>query len=210
MTCKSWLMDIDALKRHAAPGFLDGQMLIAMPGMPDARFARSVIYMCAHSGEGAMGLVINRAARSIGFPELLVQLDIIAKDQAIRLPERAGQVTVLSGGPVETTRGFVLHSTDMVIEDSTLTVAQNMGLTISVDMLRAIARGEGPENAVLALGYASWSAGQLEREIQENTWLHAPMDPDIVFSPDQDSKYDRALRRLGIDPAFLSQDAGHA
>jgi putative transcriptional regulator len=203
-------MDIERLRRAGAPGFLDGQMLIAMPGTPDERFARAVIYLCAHSSEGAMGIVINKGAQSIGFPELLVQLDIIAKDQAIRLPSRAERVAVLSGGPVETTRGFVLHSTDVVIEDSTLPIAENMGLTITVDMLRAIARGEGPESAVLALGYASWSAGQLEREIQENTWLHGPPEPGIVFGLDHDAKYDRALRAIGIDPAFLSQEAGHA
>lgn len=208
-------MKLENLRRHAEtglaePGFLDGQMLIAMPGMPDERFARTVIYLCAHSSEGAMGIVINRQARNIGFPELLVQLDIIAKDQAIRLPNRAERVAVLAGGPVETTRGFVLHSTDCIIEDSTLPIADNIGLTITVDMLRMIARGEGPESAILALGYASWGAGQLEREIQQNSWLHGPTDFDLVFGADHDAKYDRALRRIGIDPAFLSNDAGHA
>lgn len=203
-------MNLEDLRRNAEPGFLDGQMLIAMPGMPDDRFTRSVIYLCAHTSEGAMGIVINRQARSIAFPELLVQLDIIAKDQAIRLPPRAERVAVMAGGPVETTRGFVLHSTDCVIEDSTLPISEEIGLTITVDMLRMIARGEGPESAILALGYASWSAGQLEREIQQNTWLHGPIDLDLVFGTDHESKYERALRRLGIDPAFLSQDAGHA
>lgn len=203
-------MDLDALRRAPTPGFLDGQMLIAMPGMPDERFARTVIYLCAHSSEGAMGIVVNKRARNIGFPELLVQLDIIGKDEAIRLPERATRVPVLAGGPVETSRGFVLHSMDVVIEDSTLPIAEEIGLTITLDMLRTIARGEGPENAVLALGYASWGAGQLEREIRENTWLHGPADAGFIFGGEQAGKYDQALRSLGIDPAFLSQEAGRA
>lgn len=202
-------MDLENLRR-ASPGFLDGQMLIAMPGMPDERFARTVIYLCAHSSEGAMGLVVNKRARSVGFPELLVQLDIITKDQAIRLPERAGRIPVLAGGPVEATRGFVLHSTDVEIRESTLSITENIGLTITVDMLKAIARGEGPESAVLALGYASWGAGQLEHEILENTWLSVSADADFIFGQDQEAKYDRALRSLGIDPAFLSQEAGRA
>ncbi|HRE20943.1 MAG TPA: YqgE/AlgH family protein [Rhabdaerophilum sp.] len=203
-------MDISSLRKKTEAGFLDGQMLIAMPGMPDSRFARTVIYMCAHSSEGAMGIVVNKLSRSISFPDLLQQLDIIDKDEAIRLPRRVGRVPVLAGGPVETTRGFVLHSMDMTIEDSTLPISENIGLTITLDMLRAIARGEGPEEAVLALGYASWGAGQLEREIQENTWLHGPVTQALIFSPDHDAKYDIALRQLGIDPAFLSQEAGHA
>lgn len=203
-------MDISSLRKKTEAGFLDGQMLIAMPGMPDARFARTVIYLCAHSSEGAMGIVVNKPSRSIAFPELLQQLEIVGKDEAIRLPRRVAAVPVLSGGPVETTRGFVLHSMDMTIEDSTLPVSGNIGLTITLDMLRAIARGEGPEEAVLALGYASWGAGQLEREIQENSWLHGPIVRGLVFGADHDTKYDAALGQLGIDPAFLSQEAGHA
>lgn len=203
-------MDLDALRRAPTPGFLDGQMLIAMPGMPDERFARTVIYLCAHSSEGAMGIVVNKRARNIGFPELLVQLDLIGKDEAIRLPVRASRVPVLAGGPVETTRGFVLHSMDVAIAESTLSIAGGIGLTVTLDMLRTIARGEGPENAVLALGYASWGAGQLEREIRGNTWLHGPADAGFIFGSEQAVKYDQALRSLGIDPAFLSQEAGRA
>lgn len=203
-------MDISPLKKSSAAGFLDGQMLIAMPGMPDPRFARTVIYLCAHSDEGAMGIVVNKVSRSISFPDLLVQLNIIEKDEAIRLPAQVQHVPVLTGGPVETTRGFVLHSMDMTIDESTLPISENIGLTVTLDMLRAIARGEGPGEAVLALGYASWGAGQLEREIQENTWLHGPVIPTLVFGSEHDAKYDLALRQLGIDPAFLSQEAGHA
>ncbi len=203
-------MDMETLRRTSAPGFLDGQMLIAMPGMPDERFMQSVIYLCAHSSEGAMGIVINKRARNIGFPELLVQLEIIEREDIIRLPEQVARVGVLAGGPVETSRGFVLHSTDVIIEESTLPIADNIGLTVTLDMLRAIARGKGPERAVLALGYASWGAGQLEREIGQNTWLHGLPDHEMVFSQDHGAKYDRALRSLGIDPVFLSQEAGRA
>lgn len=200
---------MDLLRRPGKPGSLDGQMLIAMPSMPDERFARTVIYLCAHSDDGAMGIVLNKRARHIAMPELLVQLEIIAKDNAIRLPQKARDVAVLAGGPVETTRGFVLHSTDMIIENSTLPMGENIGLTITLDMLRAIARGNGPEQAVLALGYASWGPGQLESELQSNSWLHGPMAHDLIFDPDLDLKYDKALKVLGIDPAFLSAEAGH-
>ena len=203
-------MKLDRMRKPEKPGLLDGKMLIAMPGMPDERFRRTLIYLCAHSEDGAMGIVVNRRARNMRLPELLVQLEIVAKEQAIRLPSRVGEVSVLAGGPVETSRGFVLHSTDYMIDDSSLPIAENIGLTITVDILRAIARGEGPDHAVLALGYASWGAGQLEAELQSNTWLHCPADTGLVFGSDHDEKYDRALRGLGFDPAFLSQEAGHA
>lgn len=142
-------MDISSLRKKTEAGFLDGQMLIAMPGMPDPRFARTVIYMCAHSSEGAMGIIVNKLSRSISFPDLLAQLDIIDKDEAIRLPRQVARVPVLAGGPVETTRGFLLHSMDMTIEDSTLPISENIGLTITLDMLRAIARGEGRKRRCL-------------------------------------------------------------
>jgi putative transcriptional regulator len=145
---------------HSHGGFLDGQMLVAMPGMADDRFARSVIYLCAHSEEGAMGIVINRPASKVRFPDLLVQLEVIGEDEAIRLPNKAGAMQVLKGGPVETQRGFVLHSNDFFIDNSTLPIDQKVSLTATVDILRAIASGSGPDRAVLALGYAGWQAGQ--------------------------------------------------
>jgi putative transcriptional regulator len=196
----------------AAPmeGYLDGQMLVAMPGMLDDRFARTVIYLCAHSAEGAMGIVVNKPAADLNFPDLLVQLDIIPEAERIQLPQRVGRVQVLMGGPVETSRGFVLHSPDFFIDQSTLPIDEGICLTATVDILRAIAKGEGPANAVLALGYAGWSEGQLEKEIQANGWLNCPADPEIIFHSTLDSKYDLALRRIGIDPAMLSSDAGHA
>ena len=190
--------------------FLDGQLLVAMPGMADSRFARSVIYLCAHSEDGAMGIVLNRPARKLNFSELLVQLDVIASDEAIRLPAQAESIQVLKGGPVETGRGFVLHSNDFFIENSTLLIDTGISLTATVDILRAIAKGSGPDHAVLALGYAGWSAGQLETEMQHNGWLNCPADPSLIFDTGLSSKYERALRTLGIDPAQLSSQAGHA
>jgi len=192
------------------PGYLDGQLLVAMPGMADERFARTVIYLCAHSQEGAMGIVVNKPAADLNLPDLLVQLDIIPEAERIQLPQRVGRMQVLMGGPVETSRGFVLHSPDFFIDQSTLPIDESICLTATVDILRAIAKGGGPENAVLALGYAGWGEGQLEQEIQAYGWLNCPADPDIIFHSTLDSKYDLALRRIGIDPAMLSSDSGHA
>ncbi len=195
---------------HSHGGFLDGQILVAMPGMADERFARSVIYLCAHSEEGAMGIVINRAAHKVNFPELLVQLEVIDKDDAIRLPGKAGTMQVLKGGPVESGRGFVLHTNDFFIDDSTLPIDQGVSLTATLDILRAIANGSGPDRAVLALGYAGWSAGQLEAEIQHNGWLNVPADTSLIFDSALDSKYERAVGNLGIDLSRLSMQAGRA
>src|SRR5215510_5133014 len=184
-------------------GYLDGQMLIAMPSMRDERFTRSLIYVCAHSSEGAMGIVVNQPAANINFPDLLVQLEVIPATDLIQLPRRAGTVKVLRGGPVETGRGFVLHSADFFIENSTLPIDDGICLTATLDILKAIARGKGPESAVLALGYAGWAPGELETQIQENGWLHCPADSDLIFGTDNDGKYAKALRKLGIDLGML-------
>ena len=191
-------------------GYLDGQLLIAMPVMEDERFARSVIYVCAHSSEGAMGIIVNRPAGSIDFPELLVQLDIIEKADQIKLPENAETMKVLKGGPVETGRGFVLHSSDFFIKDATLPIDDGICLTATVDILKAIAKGAGPKHAILALGYAGWAPGQLETEIQDNGWLHCAADADLIFGSDVEDKYDRAMHKIGIEPGMLSNEAGHA
>jgi putative transcriptional regulator len=191
-------------------GYLDGKMLVAMPLMNDERFARSVIYVCAHSAEGAMGIIVNHRAGSIDFPQLLMQLDIIKKEDSILLGDRAERMSILKGGPVETGRGFVLHSSDFVIEDATLPIDDGVCLTATVDILKAIVRGEGPRHAILALGYAGWAPGQLESEIQENGWLHCPADPELIFGGNVEDKYNRALRKIGVDPAMLSAEAGHA
>jgi putative transcriptional regulator len=197
---------------HNSPdhGYLDGQLLIAMPVMGDPRFERSVIYMCAHSSEGAMGIMVNRPAGSIDFPELLVQLDIIKEGDEIKLPETAESMKVLKGGPVDTGSGFVLHSSDFYIENATLRIDDGICLTATVDILKAIAKGSGPKHAILALGYAGWAPGQLENEIQGNGWLHCDADQDLIFGGDVEEKYARALRKIGIDPGMLSNDAGHA
>ena len=191
-------------------GYLDGRLLIAMPIMDDERFSRSVIYLCAHSSEGAMGIVVNRAAGSIDFPGLLVQLNIIDKDHQIALPDSAESLKVLKGGPVETGRGFVLHSSDFFIKDATLRIDDGICLTATLDILKAIASGTGPKRAILALGYAGWAPGQLENEIQHNGWLHCDADPDLIFGRNVEDKYKRALDKIGIDLAMLSNEAGHA
>jgi putative transcriptional regulator len=197
-------------EKGAERGYLDGQMLVAMPSMRDERFARTLIYVCAHSSEGAMGIVVNQVAGNINFPDLLVQLEVIPAADLIQLPPRAETVTVLKGGPVETGRGFVLHSSDFFIENSTLPIDDGICLTATLDILKAIARGEGPVSAVLALGYAGWAPGQLESEIQENGWLHCTADAELVFGTDIDGKYDKAMHKIGIPLGMLSTEAGHA
>ena len=196
-------------KATAKGGFLDDQFLIAMPGMKDERFARSVIYICAHSDEGAMGLIINRVQQQMLFPDLLVQLGILDEQQAIRLPANARDLVVRHGGPVDRSRGFVLHSDDYMVESS-MPVSEEICLTATVDILRAISTGTGPQHALMALGYSGWGAGQLEHEIAENGWLTCPANIDLLFDPDIDRKYDRILASIGINPAHLSIDAGHA
>jgi len=157
-----------------------------------------------------MGIVVNQPAPNIRFSELLVQLEVIPAAELIQLPPRASVIKVLKGGPVETGRGFVLHSADFSIENSTLPIDDGICLTATLDILKAIARGKGPQSAVLALGYAGWAPGQLESEIQENGWLHCSADPELIFGSDIDGKYSKALRKIGIDPGKLSSEAGHA
>ena len=180
-----------------------------MPGMADERFARSVIYLCAHSEDGAMGIIVNQASRVKNFPELLVQLNVISSDDLIQLPQGAEGIQVLTGGPVQTDRGFVLHSPDFHLDNSTMPIDDSVSLTATIDILRAIAAGNGPHQALLALGYAGWDAGQLEDEMQHNGWLHCPADPALLFDHSLDTKYDRALRAMGVDPARLSASVGH-
>ncbi|MGB6414963.1 MAG: YqgE/AlgH family protein, partial [Pseudolabrys sp.] len=166
--------------------------------------------VCAHSTEGAMGIIVNHPASNIKFPDLLVQLEVIPASERIQLPTRAEEVKVLKGGPVETGRGFVLHSADFFIENSTLPIDEGICLTATLDILKAIARGNGPASAILALGYAGWAPGQLEQEIQQNGWLHCAADPELIFGKDTGTKYQKALRKIGIDLGMLSSEAGHA
>jgi putative transcriptional regulator len=185
-----------------AQGFIPGQLLIAMPAMTDPRFERSVIYMCAHTTDGAMGLVLNRLVDSVTFPDLLEQLGI----KPLKLDD---EIRVHFGGPVESGRGFLLHSAEFVLE-GTLVVDPAIALTASVDILKVIAEGGGPRQKLLALGYAGWGPGQLEQEIQANGWLHATADPEIVFDGQLDTKWTRAMGKLGVNPTSLSNQAGRA
>jgi len=185
-------------------GYLAGQILIAMPSMSDPRFARTVIYLCAHNADGAMGLVLNRVISSISFRDLLEELKVEEPSEG-----QTSAPAIHFGGPVETGRGFVLHSADYVGPDS-MPLSGKMALTATVDILKAIAAGTGPQRHLLALGYAGWGPGQLDGELHENAWLSVEADPDLVFGDDLDEKWDRALAKLGIDISLLSTDAGHA
>lgn len=202
-------MDIPrAEKAGKSAGYLDNHFLIAMPGKRDERFERSVIYLCAHSEEGAMGLIVNRV-QQLGFADILVQLGVVDEKAAIRLPDKARDFPVRNGGPVDRSRGFVLHTDDFKVESST-PLSSELCLTATVDILRAISMGRGPRNALMALGYSGWGAGQLEVEISENGWLTCPATPDLLFDRDIDRQYDRILASIGIDPTHLSTAAGHA
>jgi putative transcriptional regulator len=191
-------------------GYLDGQLLIAMPAMADKRFARSVIYMCAHSDEGAMGLIINQRAPNLNFPDLLERLQLLDEDAEAAVPPHMMHMAIHLGGPVEPERGFVLHSSDYFTPSSTLPINEEICLTATIDILKALAAGEGPDRAILALGYAGWAPGQLESEIQANGWLSCQADMELVFDLDVEEKYERALSKLGIDPIHLVNAAGHA
>lgn len=193
--------------RHVASS-LEGHFLIAMPGMADERFAESVIYVCAHSPGGAMGFIINKP-QHLRFSELLTQIGIVESESDIRLPRHGEEISVCMGGPVETGRGFILHSEDYESE-STVPVDDNISLTPTLDILKAMSRGIGPRTAIMVLGYSGWGAGQLESEIAANGWLTCKADLEIVFDTRLDEKYRRALKILGIEPAFLASEAGHA
>jgi putative transcriptional regulator len=183
-------------------GYLTGQLLIAMPSMRDPRFTRTVIYICAHTPEGAMGLVLNRLVGSVTFPDLLAQLSIE------QTPE-AQQIRVHFGGPVETGRGFVLHTAEYNAA-GTMPVNGGVALTASLDILKDIAAGHGPQQSLLALGYAGWGPGQLDAEIHANGWLSVPSDHALIFDPNLDDKWERAMAKIGIDFSKLSHQAGHA
>jgi len=185
-----------------ADAYLTGQLLIAMPNLRDENFAQSVIFLCAHSDEGAMGLVLNRPLRTPSFESLLRQLDVAPVPPARR-------IQLCQGGPVDNARGFVLHTADWT-GDGSLRVDEHMALTASLDVLQAIAAGQGPDQGLLALGYASWGPGDLDAEIHQNAWLSAPARLDLVFDAEHETKWRRALASLKVDPLLLSATAGHA
>ena len=184
------------------PSFYTGHLLVAMPQMEDARFERTVIYMCAHNADGAMGLVVNKLFDAITFPDLLEQL-------SIETGPKTEQIRVHFGGPVESGRGFVLHSDDYV-RDVTLKVRNGFALTATVDILKAIAQGEGPNHSLLALGYSGWGPGQLESEIASNGWLVVPAKPELVFAGELDEKWERAINVVGANLSSLSGFVGRA
>lgn len=195
-------------RSRAAPAsggdnFLEGKLLIAMPGMGDPHFEKSVIFMCAHSAEGAMGIMINKPVSGLSFHDLMEKLELQVTANTPNFP-------ILYGGPVETGRGFVLHSGDYESSEATLPVSADVSLTATLDILRAMAVGKGPEHAIFALGYAGWTAGQIEDEIRRNGWIHCDSDPEILFDGNLDGKWATALRKLGIDASGLSAHAGNA
>jgi putative transcriptional regulator len=183
-------------------GLMTGQLLIAMPTMTTPHFAQAVIYVCAHTKDGAMGIVLNRPLSSPSFGDLLEQLEVTPVPPA-------RQINLFRGGPVDAARGFVLHTTDWT-GDGSLMVDQGVALTASLDVLKAIADGGGPERGFLALGYAGWGPGQLDREIQDNAWLSAPASLDLLFDTQHETKWRRAMAILKVDPILLSGSAGHA
>ncbi len=194
--------DLSAKTAGGEDGYLAGQLLIAMPGMQDPRFARSVICLCAHSADGAMGLVLNKPLAGLSFDALLNQLGL-APVTAQR------QITLCQGGPVEGGRGFVLHTSDWTGEGS-LPVTEAVAMTASIDILKAIAGGGGPRRGILALGYAGWGPGQLDQEIQANAWLSVAPDEGLLFDDPTEGKWAQALAKLRVDPLLLSSAAGRA
>ena len=190
------------INQYQDNNYLSGQLLIAMPSMADPRFEKSVIYICAHNSDGAMGLLVNRPIEDLSLPQLLGQLEI-------DLSAEISPVRVMFGGPVEQGRGFVLHSSDY-LQDASLVVDENVVLTATVEILQAIAEGSGPKKYLLALGYAGWEAGQLDSEIKNNGWLSVGSDNDLIFGSDIESKWLNAMTKIGINPYMLSDNAGHA
>lgn len=187
---------------------LTGKILIAMPALEEPTFAHSVIFLCAHSRDGAMGLIVNKPMAGMSFIELADRIDLSKTPS--RVAEKLMQMPVLTGGPVEQQRGFVLHSTEYPGGDGSLKVNEHFALTATTNILTDMARGHGPVRCLLALGYAGWSPGQLESEILHNGWLHGDATPELVFSEGHDAKYHTAMKLLGIDPRMLSASAGHA
>jgi len=182
---------------------LTGKLLIAMPGMMDDRFSGAVVFLCAHSTDGAMGIVINRLAPGVALSDILEQL-------SIDTDAPAAARNVLAGGPVEQERGFVLHSTDYASTISTLHVTRDIAMTATMDIMEDIARDEGPARMLVALGYCGWGPGQLERELAENAWLTCDGAPELVFGADMNRKWEAALRTLGVNPLTLSSTSGRA
>jgi putative transcriptional regulator len=189
---------------------LSGQLLVAMPNIGDPRFDRSVIYICNHSKEGALGFVINRPADEVAFIDLLRQLKVVEEGPPVFFPEKAREIQVVYGGPVESNRGFVLHVNEPYDSKGAIVISDDIRLSANMELLHAIAKGDGPERAIFALGYAGWVAGQLEAEILQNAWLPCPASQDLLFDDEFETKYERALEKIGVDLSMLSGDFGRA
>ena len=187
-------------------GYLTGKLLLAMPSMTDPRFHRSVIYMCNHDASGAMGLVVNHMVKDLGFADILKELPLKSE---ITIDPASLSIPVMVGGPVDSGRGFLLHSSDFH-EQQTINVDDDFSVTATLDIIRAIAKGEGPDEKLFILGYAGWTAGQLEEELQHNAWLVTDADPELIFDVSHEEKWAQAVGKLGFDPAMLSGDAGRA
>lgn len=198
-------MDQARKRRASGASYLSGQLLVAMPTMGDRRFRRSVIYLCSHSADGAMGLIVNQRSPDVSLGDLVEQLGLDDSGTDTFLEQ-----SVLNGGPVSTERGFVLHTNDYYAEEATLAIGDGICLTATIEILKAMAAGQGPRRSVLALGYAGWAPGQLEAEIGANGWLHCPADRDLIFDTDLELKYVRALSKIGVELSHLHSEAGHA
>ncbi len=186
---------------------LEGKILIAMPSLQGGQFTQSLVFMCAHSKQGAMGLIINKAAPLMFFSDMLEKVEL--KGGLESVPADILRLPVRLGGPVDQFRGFVLHSQDYEVDGSSLKISGGFVLTATTDILAAIAEGRGPVQRLVALGYSGWAPGQLESEIQNNGWLHCDADADLIFSDMLDGKHGTALHKLGVDPLMLSSDVGH-
>src|SRR5690606_36888124 len=198
-------MDHARKRRVSGPSYLSGQLLVAMPTMSDRRFRRSVIYMCSHSADGAMGLIVNQRSHDVSLGDLVEQLGLGDADTDTFLEQ-----SVLNGGPVSTERGFVLHTNDYYAEEATLAIGDGICLTATIEILKAMAAGQGPRRSMLALGYAGWAPGQREAEPGASGWLHCPADRDLIFDTDLELKYVRALSKIGVELSHLHSEAGHA
>jgi len=191
-------------------GNLEGQFLIAMPSISDGCFERAVVLVCAHSDDGAMGLIVNLPTQDMVFADLLEQLEIVTGDGGEGAPMEVRNRPIHIGGPVSMSRGFILHTPDYFVRSSSVQVHSNICLTSTIDILKAILSGQGPQKSFVALGYAGWGPGQLENEFANNSWLNCPADRDLIFDCDVEAKYERALLKLGISSTHLSREAGHA
>lgn len=189
---------------------LKGQFLVATPDMGDERFAESVVYLVAHSEDGAMGLVINQPMPDMHLSDVLAEIELGDDTESIRIPDRLLAQDVLKGGPVDSSRGFVLHSSDYFRDGNSFAVDGDICLTATLDVLRAMAEGKGPKHSLLALGYCGWSAGQLEDELRQNGWLTATPSDELLFSVPARKKYDAALAAIGVTRATLSPTSGNA